>query len=122
MNDVIQLFETYPLEIDVLKYLVYFLLAIFLTVFSVLLFKKSFLLQIKFSLWRKQETFRFDMKNPKKTAYTLTFLTYRYDTPFNEELLKKLEKYKYRKEVSHFDRDTQELIKKFIEYIRQKDG
>ncbi|MDQ7056720.1 MAG: hypothetical protein Q9M89_09835 [Persephonella sp.] len=77
---------------------------------------------LKLSITERGEKIKIDFRNPKKTAYTITYLIHRYETPYNTELLERLEKHKYRKEVSNFDKETEELIKKFVEYVKLKNA
>lgn len=45
-------------------------------------------------------------------------MIYNYDTPYNQELLKRLEQYKYRKDVKPLDKETVKLIEQFLEYVK----
>ncbi|MBK3331607.1 hypothetical protein GWK41_00840 [Persephonella atlantica] len=117
-----QLFEAYPLEIDIISYLVYAIVFILVLLLFILSVKKFPYRNIKLYGTSKRKEIKIDLKNPKKTAYTITYLIHNYETPYNRELLKRLEKHKYRKKVSSFDRETVELIKKFVEYVKLKDA
>ncbi|WP_456466013.1 hypothetical protein [Persephonella sp.] len=122
MEKILSLFDTYPLEYKLGEFFVPFtagvlILLLVITTFNAL--KKIKTLKPKFP---KKEKVRIDPSNTKETAYTLTYLIRRYDTPYNKQLLKRLEKFKYRKEVESFDRETLELISKFMEYMRRNYG
>ncbi|NPA53500.1 MAG: hypothetical protein GXO21_02405 [Aquificae bacterium] len=71
-----------------------------------------------FHLKKKETQVKINLKNPKETAYTITFLIHKVETPYNEQLLKKLEEYKYKKTVNQLDKETVDLIRKFLEYIK----
>lgn len=113
-KNIIQLFELYPLEYDFSIFLYVF---VFVTAFFILGFA-SFKLFSKVKLPSTKKKTDIDFNNPKKTAYIITFMTYKYDTPYNQELIKRLEKHKYRKQVEPLDEETKELIKKFLEYVK----
>ena len=113
------LFEVYPLQVDyVLVFLFFFIPFLFIIGFYIFLKTlKTFPFPIKKD---KKEEIKINLKNPKETAYTITFLIYKTKTPYNTELLKRLEEYKYKKQVNQLDSETVELIKKFLEYIKTK--
>jgi hypothetical protein len=116
---IMDLFEVYPLQVNyVLVFLFFFIPFLFITGFYILLKTlKRFPLPIK---KEKKKEIKINLKNPKETAYTITFLIYKTKTPYNTELLKRLEEYKYKKQVNQLDRETVELIKKFLEYIKTR--
>ncbi len=118
-KNITQLFETYPLEVDILGYLFFLWTVIFMLLFSYVLMRRF---SLKLPAIKRNEKVKIDFSNPKKTAYTVTYLIHKYESPYNRQLLKKLEKYKYRREVSNFDRETKELIKKFIKHINLNDA
>ena len=122
MEKILLLFDTYSLEYKIWDFLIPFffsILFIFLAVITFNLSKKIKLIKPKFP---KKEKIRIDPSKSKETAYTLTFLIHRYDTPYNKQLLERLERFKYRKEVESFDKETLELISKFMEYMRRNYG
>ncbi len=110
-------FDIYSVQLnyEILFLYIFFILFIPLSVF--ILFK-FFPFKLVKSLF-KREKIKINISDPKDTAYKLTFLIYKIDTPYNEELLKKLEKYKYKKKVVKFDKETLELIEKFLEKAKK---
>jgi len=122
MEKVIDLFELYPLEYDFTG--IFLLLSILSTIFILIGIAVKFKLGFDFTilLKEKKKPVRINLKNPKETAYNITFLIHQFSTPYNSKLLKKLERYKYRKEVENLDSETKELIMQFIEYVRRNYG
>ncbi len=122
MEKILSLFDTYPLEYKIGEFFAPFIILfsiIFLLAVSLKIIKKVKIIKPKFP---KKEKIRIDPSKPKETAYTLTFLIHSYDTPYNKQLLKRLERFKYRKKVESFDKETLELISKFMEYMRRNYG
>ncbi len=113
-KNIVQLFELYPLEYN---FSVFLYIGVFIVAFFVLGFV-SYRLLSKIKLPSTKKQIGIDFNNPKETAYVITFMTYKYDTPYNQELIKRLEQYKYRKKVEPLDEETKELIKKFLEYVK----
>jgi len=122
MEKILGLFETYPPEYD-LGQVFFVLSAAVLSLFITYLFIKSlpYLKPIKIAK-KAEERFQLDLSNPKETAYRITFLIHKYSTPYNKELLERLERFKYRKNVEDLDKDTLDLISKFMEYVRKNNG
>ncbi|ACO03783.1 MAG TPA: hypothetical protein DEP48_06020 [Persephonella sp.] len=118
-RDFFSTFEIYPIVIDFYQ--------IILIISGLVLLLISFYLIIRFLKLpsfelvprKREEKISINLEDPKGTAYSVTFLIHRYDTPYNEQLLKRLERFKYRKKVDRLDRETVELIEKFIEYIKE---
>ncbi len=122
MERILNLFDTYPLEYKIGEFFVPFVILfsiVFLLTVSFKILKKVKIIKPEFT---KKEKIRIDPSNPKETAYRLTFLIHRYDTPYNKQLLKRLERFKYRKKVESLDKETLELISKFMEYMRRNYG
>ncbi len=113
-GNILQLFEPYSLEYD-------FSVFLYIGGVGILLFLVVF---TSYKLFNKLRCFPFsrkkiiiDFNNPKEAAYTITYMVHNYDTPYNQELLERLERYKYRKDVRPLDKETIKLIEKFLEYI-----
>ncbi|WP_456382499.1 hypothetical protein [Persephonella sp.] len=116
------LFEPYPLEYNLAGIILFVLGGVSLGVLVFLLPKIAFRTpSLTFNLKKREET-KIDINNPKQTAYQITFLIHKFETPYNSKLLEKLERYKYRKEVESLDSETRELIRQFIEYVRRNYG
>ncbi len=109
----IRVFEVYPIWIEYSIFLTPVSTFIFLAIVFVFFMYKPFFKK------QRKNSFRFDFSDAKKTAYQITFLTYKYNTPYNKELLKKLEAFKYKKKVGNLDEETLTLIKKFLEYVKK---
>ncbi|WP_297455960.1 hypothetical protein [Persephonella sp.] len=113
-GNILQLFEPYSLEYD-------FSVFLYIGGVGILLFLMIF---IGYKLFNKLKYFSYsrkkliiDFNKPKETAYTITYMIHNYDTPYNQELLERLEQYKYRKDVKPLDEETVKLIEKFLEYV-----
>ncbi|WP_457621933.1 hypothetical protein [Persephonella sp.] len=118
-RDFFSTFEIYSIVIDFYPVIVVLSGLIAALILLYYLFK-SFRLPVFNVLQKeKEEKISLDLKDPKKTAYKVTFLIYKYDTPYNDQLLHRLERFKYRKKVEKLDNETVELIKKFIEHIKE---
>ncbi len=116
---IIDIFHIYPIWIDYFYILSFVLFPFVFFAFVYLFFKFPFK-HLKIPSLKKKEKIEINFKNPKETAYRITFLIQRFETPYNKELLKRLEKYKYRKEVKDLDKKTVSLIKKFLIWIERK--
>ncbi len=112
-REYLQDFSIYGLYIDYSVFFKLFAFLFFLSVVSYTAF--SLLKRIK---PEKKEEIILDLKKTKETAYKITFLLYKYKTPYNRQLLKSLEKYKYRKKVEDFDNETKKIIIDFLRYIK----
>ncbi|WP_096999452.1 hypothetical protein [Persephonella hydrogeniphila] len=122
MEKILSLFETYPLEYDFSQIiLILFLTAFFLSVIYFFIKVPLYLKPLK-NIKKTEKPFQLNLSNSKETAYRVTFLIHKYSTPYNEELLKRLEKFKYKKDVDELDKDTIDLISKFMEYVRKNNG
>ncbi|WP_457641733.1 hypothetical protein [Persephonella sp.] len=112
-------FDIYTIVIDYLQIFLFLFVSVtlLLTIYTTHRFLK---LPISIKIRRKKEDhIKIDLKNSKETAYTITFLIHRYDTPYNTKLLKNLEKFKYKKHVENLDEETVQLINNFLEHIRE---
>ncbi len=116
------IFDTYQLEYNGGGIFLFFTAVVSIAVVVFVLFQIKPDIRKILPVRRIREKITLDLNNSKKTAYQITFLIHRYETPYNKELLKKLEKYKYRKDVDSLDEDTVQLIGKFIEYVRSNYG
>ena len=114
-RNILQLFEPYSLEYDFSIFL-YIGIAITLLFLVFLIIYRLFNKLRCFPYSRKKIII--DFNNPKETAYTITYMIHDYNTPYNQELLKRLEQYKYRKDVKPLDKETVKLIEKFLEYVK----
>jgi len=113
--------------IEIQEYSFYYLLA--LIVFALFLIAGLVYLLVKYIKQRnayniRKEHFKLlnkiKFKDPKKSAYELTFYaaTFKDDSPRHaeiyQELLERLERYKYRKSVDKFDKE----IKNYVDQYR----
>jgi len=116
-REIFHIFEIYSIQVDYISLVSFLLIPIFFILAFFIFFK--FLKKIDiFHLKKKETQVKINLKNPKETAYTITFLIHKVETPYNEQLLKKLEEYKYKKTVNQLDKETVDLIRKFLEYIK----
>lgn len=118
-TDFYSTFEIYSISFDFIQIILFFLgLSVFIISFYFLI-RLVKLPSFEFFPEKRRERISINTEDPKKTAYKITFLIHKYDTPYNDQLLKRLERFKYRKKVDKLDRETLELIEKFIEHIKE---
>ncbi len=119
-RDFLNVFEIYSLHIEFIQTIVFIVLFLVITGFLFFILKNIPTLNFPKINKKDQRTeIKIHPHDPKKTAYEITFLIHKIETPYNEELLNRLEKFKYRREVENFDPETIELIKRFIEYVKE---
>jgi hypothetical protein len=100
-----------------------FAISVLIIILSILIYKKFFAKKPKsVREIRLEKLQNLDFNDSKKTAYEFTRLAKYFLTEENEKLyeriVKKLEKYKYKRQVPAIDEDTKKEILEFVKGIK----